>query len=341
MKSCAMLDDILRQPESLRRAWDHQFGAGFHDLLTAGRQVRSATRVIFTGMGGSLFAAIPAVAYLEQFGIVAEYVETAELLHFRRASLNSQTAVVMISRSGESVETLKLLPLLDASGVPVVGVTNVETSTLFRYAPLSLLFGSNNDRMVAVQSYTSSVAVLLLFAASILNQPLAEWEKIIDSICERLSLAIEIAVGTADEWVEFCAGARGIYCLGRGPSLASAHEAALLFHEASRTTAAALSTAQYRHGPVEVTDAGTRAIIFPSNGPTRDLDLALGADLESMGAQVRICDAPGVSDPFAPIVEIVPAQVATCALALSKGIDPGDFRYATLVTASEAGFRAS
>ena len=339
MKSCAMLDDILRQPESLRHAWLHQVGAGSEALHAAGRAIGAARRVLFTGMGSSLFAAIPAACYLERYGVAAECVDSAELLHFRHASLNPFTAVVIVSRSGESVEALKLLPLLSASGAKVVGVTNAETSRLAREAPLSLLFRSANDRMVSVQSYTSSVAVLLLLAARSLDQSLEGWPGI-DEVCERVALATEAAVANAGEWVEFCAGAAGIYFLGRGAALASAHEAALLFHEAARTPAAALSTAQFRHGPVEVTGAGTRAIIFPSPGPPGELDLALAPDMERMGARVRLCDGQGVGDPFAPVVEIIPVQAASCALALAQGLDPGDFRYASQVTASETGFRS-
>jgi glucosamine--fructose-6-phosphate aminotransferase (isomerizing) len=153
-------------------------------------------------------------------------------------------------------------------------------------------------------------------------------------------MAARAAVEGAGDWIEFWAGADGIYLLGRGSALASAHEGALLLHEAARTPAAALSAAQFRHGPVEVTGAGTRAVIFPAPGPTRELDLALAADLERMGARVRLSDGQGIDHPFEPVVEIIPLQVAACALAQAHGLDPGDFRYASLVTASEAGFRS-
>jgi len=335
MNNCAMLDDILRQPESLRQAWMHQAGAGSGAMGAAGRAIQEARRVVFTGMGSSLFAAIPAACYLERYGVAAECVETAELLHFRHPSLGPAATVVIVSRSGESVEALKLLPLLSASGAKVVGVTNVETSRLACGAPLRLLFRSANDRMVSVQSYTSSVAVLLLLAAATLHHDLK-----LDQVCERMVLAVQAAVANACEWIEFLSGAHGIYFLGRGAALASAHEGALLLHEAARIPAAALSTAQFRHGPVEVTGPGTRAIVFPAPGPTRELDLALAADLERMGARVRVCDGQGVEDPFAPILEIIPVQAAACALALAQGLDPGDFRYASLVTASESGFNS-
>jgi glucosamine--fructose-6-phosphate aminotransferase (isomerizing) len=193
--------------------------------------------------------------------------------------------------------------------------------------------------MVSVRSYTSSVAVLLLLAARSLDYSFEGWSAV-DGVCQRVALATEAAVASAGEWLEFWADCGGVYFLGRGASLASAHEGALLWHEASRMPAAALSTAQFRHGPVEVTGASTRAIIFPAPGPAQELDFALASDMERMGARVRLCDGQGVGDPFAPVVEIIPVQAASCALALAQGLDPGDFRYASLVTASETGFRS-
>lgn len=335
MKSCAMLDDILRQPDSLRRAWQHQLGPGADALSLAAESIASARRVLFTGMGSSLFAAIPAAYLLEQHGMAAECVDASELLYFRHAALNPQTTVVVVSRSGESVEVLKLLPLLSAAGAKVVGVSNLETSQLAREAPLSLLFRSGNDRMVSVQSYTSSVAVLLLLAARTLGQSLS-----IDGVCDRIAQATAASLGAAEDWVEFFSGSTGNYFLGRGAAFGSAQEAALLLHEAARTPAAAQSPAQFRHGPVEATSTGTRAVVFPCVGPARDLDVALAADLQQMGASVRICDGQAIADPFSPLLDIIPIQVASCAFALAQGLDPGDFRYASLVTASETGFRS-
>ena len=65
---------------------------------------------------------------------------------------------------------------------------------------------------------------------------------------------------------------------------------------------------------------------------------ALARDIEGMGGQVRVCQPRDVPTPFEPIIEIVSPQIASCRLAETKGIDPGDFRYATLVTTAETGF---
>lgn len=334
-----MLSDIESQPASLRQVSAHQFGAGASDLQTAAALLNKARRVIFTGMGSSFFAALPAVSQLAAYGVVAEAIETAELLHFGLNTVDAGTAVVLVSRSGETVEAMRVLPHLLGRGAKVISVTNVPGSELARESTQSIQLNSLPDRMVAVQSYSASLAVLLLLAEAALHGPLDPWLSSFHATCDMLELTIPSAVAEGETWVELLSEAEVVYLMGRGPSYASALEGALLFNESARTPSAAMSGAQFRHGPVEIVDGALRTIVFASQPATRELDLALASDLKAMGAGVRVCDASNAPAPFQPLVEIVPVQVAACALALSKGLDPGDFRYATLVTGTESGFQ--
>ena len=339
MQPTAMLDDILHQPESLLRACKYQFADGAGSLDACARTLRGSRRITFTGMGSSLFAAIPAAYYLESQGIAAEVVEASELLHFGTRSLRPDGAFVLISRSGESIETVKLLPYIRESGARWAGVTNVPGSTLARECADLILLNSHADRMVAVQTYTTSVAVLMLLAAEIAGQPLETWREFIEATADLTATEVQRAIAASDGWVEFLKAAPVVHLMGRGPSLASAHECALLFNEAARVPAVAISPAAFRHGPVEIVNERMRAIVFASQSQTRELDRALAADLHALGAQTRICDG-SEARPLETIIEIVPVQVGVCALATSMGIDPGDFRFATLVTAAESGFNA-
>src|SRR5450755_2848739 len=85
MKPTVMLDNIRNQPASLRRVADRQFGDGADELRAAAAAIRSAGSVVFTGMGSSMSAAIPAAYYLESRGFAAEVVEASEWLHFGAA----------------------------------------------------------------------------------------------------------------------------------------------------------------------------------------------------------------------------------------------------------------
>jgi len=338
MKPTVLLDNIRNQPRSLRGVAAYHLGDGQSELRAAAAAIRTAGRVVFTGMGSSLFAAIPAADYLNAHGIEARVVEASEVLYFGRAQALAG-ALVLVSRSGETVEISKLLPAVSNSQA-TIGVTNVSGSFLASQARHTINLNSESDRMVAVQTYTGTMAVLLLLAATALEEPAPKWRAMLDDAAEALSEAIDGAIAASEDWNEFLADAGVVYLLGRGPSLASVHEGALLLNEASRTPSVAMSAAQFRHGPVEVVDERFRGIVFASQEATRELDLALARDLVSLGGKVRVCQSRGVPSPLEPMIEIVALQVAACRLAEAKGIDPGDFRHATLVTRAETGFGA-
>jgi glucosamine--fructose-6-phosphate aminotransferase (isomerizing) len=123
-------------------------------------------------------------------------------------------------------------------------------------------------------------------------------------------------------------------------------------HETAKCPAVGMSAAQFRHGPVEVADVDFKAIIIGTQPQTAELDAALAGDIVKMGGQVRwlgpsvsgdkaqaLCDWPYEVPPrFHSIIETIPLQIAAYTKAELRGIRPGDFRWAPLVTSSESGF---
>jgi glucosamine--fructose-6-phosphate aminotransferase (isomerizing) len=123
-------------------------------------------------------------------------------------------------------------------------------------------------------------------------------------------------------------------------------------HEMAKLPAVGMSSAQFRHGPVEVVNKGFQAIMFGSQPATADIDLKLAQDLAQMGATVgwigpspgdgkihSLCSWPDhAAHRFAPVLEVIPAQMLSLRLTESAGIEPGRFRYLAQVTLSETGF---
>ena len=207
--------------------------------------------------------------------------------------------------------------------------------------------------MIAVQTYTSTVLALLLLA----EQATADRGDLAARTAETLPALgnfIDQTLQQSEAWQDFFTGADPLYLLGRGSALATISEGALLFHETAKAATVAMSSGQFRHGPVEVTSMAFRAIILGTPAATANLDWQLVSDLRAMKASVRwIGPTPkdaepgglplvgwpaGVPPPLLPIFDIIPLQVAACRTALWRGIRPGDFRYASEVTENEAGF---
>jgi glucosamine--fructose-6-phosphate aminotransferase (isomerizing) len=351
MNRIPMLENISAQPASLRALLAVQ--RGNHANLRGCAEVIRKTpgRVIFTGMGGSLFAALAAVNRMAQGGYPVQAIESAELLHYGSASLRAADVGVVISRSGGSVEPVRLAGRMRETGMTVIAVTNVPDSTLEKIANVTLAIGSQSDKLIAVQTYTGTVLTLLLLAEEVLSGESARLSDTCSAALPALSTYIHECLRASDDWQEWLMGSP-LYLLGRGPALGSVYEGALLFHETAKTAAVGMSSGQFRHGPAEILSSDFRAAVFGAPQATHALERSLADDLFSAGAKVcwigpgsghapSLIPWPEIPLELAPLFEIVPIQVAAYRLALWRGITPGDFRFVTEVTASESGFLSS
>jgi fructoselysine-6-P-deglycase FrlB-like protein len=144
--SVPLVENILAQPEAIRTVAAYQFGEGEDALLQSSALLRSSRRIILSGMGASLSACIPVAHYLASKGVLAPVIETSELLYSYARVLDENTLVILVSRSGESVEVTKLLPILKQRKVTVIGVTNVPGSTLESNSTQSVYLQSPPDQ---------------------------------------------------------------------------------------------------------------------------------------------------------------------------------------------------
>jgi glucosamine--fructose-6-phosphate aminotransferase (isomerizing) len=355
MSRIPMLDNILGQPASHRGLLAlHQGNAVLH---ACAERIRAAKgRIIFSGMGGSLFATLPAVSRLAQQGYPVQAMESAELLHYGSATLRTGDVGIVVSRSGGSIEPVLLSEKMRQAGMIVIGVTNVPGSKLEQIADITLPIGSQADKLIAVQTYTGTVLTLLLLAEEVLAGQSAKLSDECSAVLPALASHIDECLRESEGWQDLLMGSP-LYLLGRGPALASVYEGALLLHETAKTAAVGMSSGQFRHGPAEILSGEFRAVVFGAPLTTRALDRSLADDLFSVGAKVRwvgpapedgdkrehapsLVPWPEIAPVLAPVFEIVPLQVAAYRLALWRGVTPGDFRFVSEVTSSESGFLA-
>lgn len=346
-----LLQNILAQPQSLKQVTDYQLGAGRDALESSAELLRVSRRIVLTGMGASLFACIPLSYLLASRGAAVSVIESSELLYFLSPMLDENTTVLLASRSGESIEVLKLLPILKERGCPTISLFNVLGSTLEKKTDQRIFVNSPADELVAIQTYTGTVAALSLLDAAYGNEldgAVVEMNETISNLPRLISECSSLCKSRND----FIDGTAPLYLLGRGAALASVHEGVLLMHEVAKAPAVGMSAPQFRHGPVEAVHNGFRAIVFGTQRVTAELDFGLAGDLARMGAEVAylgyaasdsairmLCSWPeDVPRRFAPILETVPLQLLAYHVAVSRGITPGKFRYAPHVTTSEVGF---
>lgn len=346
-----LLENILTQPAALKAVARYQFGKGRDALERAASLLRTRQKLVISGMGASFFAGIGFAYAASSRHSSVQATEASELLYFLDSQIDADTALLLVSRSGESVEITKLLEKVRSREAAILGIANVPASTLTSIADQAMLIASPPDELVAIQTYTATVATFGLLNAALegeLDSAVPELERLSDLLQDW----IPGCVRNRESWDEFLNTGGPHYLLSRGPGLGSVAEGVLLMHETAKSPAIGMSIAQFRHGPVEAADRNFRAVVLGTNKQTAELDAAFANDLLDMGGAVRWlgpsvsgCNAPllcpwlaDLPARFQGILETIPLQVLAYRKAELMGLRPGQFRWAPLVTTTESGF---
>jgi fructoselysine-6-P-deglycase FrlB-like protein len=340
------LEDILRQPDELRRVIDLLRGERSSPLKAAAATVQDARHVYLTGIGASYNAALGAAAHFHSAGRPVYLLDAAELLH--TASIPDGSVLIALSRSGRSIEIVKLLEKARAAHATIIGITNFPDGALALEANIPIVLPVKPDHGISANTYVSLAAG----AAAIAGSTAGTFDTYVASA---LLAAITATAAEIPDWQRQFAQTSWLqpgahYCfLARGASLASSYGAQLLWEEGVKVPAIALGTDSFRHGPQEIVTAGMRFAIWMDER-MRDADLAVARDLRRLGASVMLIGAGLPTDagdlvislPAWPsgwefLMDIVPAQLAAERLARLSGADCDAFRFASYVVEGEKG----
>ena len=334
------LNEILEQPQALERvaaAYITHTQAALGDF----------DRVILTGMGSSLHACYPLYLTINRLGrIPAQLWDASELVHFGVEAIGERTLLVAVSQSGESAEIVELTRLGRRPAL-AIAVSNGRDNTLATWADMTLDILAGPEATVATKTYTTSLATLALLGAELTGGDIETARAQVLQAAAGLSQQLAHPEKDIADLAAFMRRCEKMAFMGRGPSLASARTAALITAESSKVHGLGLSSAQFRHGPLELVRPGFKAVVFAGSGPVAQLNQTLAATIAELGGS---CLSIGPNPhsiarpnlmawpiPFAPtdllpIHEIVPAQLLTIALAQAKGIVPATFTHATKIT---------
>ena len=341
------LRDILRQPNELQRTIDFLLGAGRPALDAATAAIRGGRHVYLTGIGSSWHAALSA-GPLFYFGARPVYMQdAAELLQF--ATVPPDSAIIVISRSGRSVEIVNLLAKVRNCGVTVIGITNSKGGPLAREAQISIVVPIEMDHAISVNTYSTLAAAVGILASAVADS----WDA---SLTTLLSRVVEETASAMAGWqaqianTPWLAPGAVYYFLARGSSLGSCQEARLLWEEGVKSPATAMGTGSFRHGPQEMVTKDMRFGVWIDGERMRGQDLAVARDLRKLGASVMLIgrdlpkDAgdlvfqlPDVPPNWQFLIDIIPAQLAAERLARLSGVDCDSFRFCSFIVEDEYG----
>jgi glutamine---fructose-6-phosphate transaminase (isomerizing) len=335
--------DLMNQPQALRCTWQQLHQSSALEKIAQDFDRSRFERIVLTGMGGSYFGLHPLCIELAASGWTPIMVETSELIHYYPHLLAPSTLVIAVSQSGKSAETLRLLEM-NRGRAPVIGITNWIESPLAQQANLAVVTAAGEEHSVACKTYVSTQMALQILGAALCNADVRRRMQEMEMAADLVEAYLRQWQSHVAEFMELLQGIRHLFLAGRGASLAAAQTGALSIKESTHLHAEGMSSAALRHGPFEMMKSGIFVGVFAGDARTRALNAGLVRDVASTGAQTVMfsedairesCRLPRVPESLSPIVEILPVQMMTLAIAALANREAGKFERATKVTAVE------
>jgi glucosamine--fructose-6-phosphate aminotransferase (isomerizing) len=296
--------------------------------------------VLLTGMGSSFHALHGLEMELRNGGYTAYSIETSELIYYHLELLGPKTLVIAVSQSGHSVEMVRLLELNHGQST-IIAVTNTADSPLALQADAAVLTDAGAEFSVSCKTYVAGLMALAWTGDVLCAKDLVQSGADLDRACP---LAEEYLQGWrehVEDLVQSLDGVRNCFFTGRGTSLAAVGTGALISKEAAHFPVEGLSSAAFRHGPLEMAGEGVYVLVFEGDPRTSALNASLRDCVRAQGGKSGLVgehsETPALRLPASPasirpILEILPVQMLTLALAALAGRRPGVFERATKIT---------
>lgn len=290
--------------------------------------VRRASAVRFVAMGGSFNAASAAVEAFLARDMDARAELASHLLHVESVTVQSTEAVIFISQSGTSVETIRAAERLRALGYRnLICITNNVDSDLAKACDVVIDQALTKQMRVPFGPWIATYTTLYRLARLCAGQPEADWDSAAvaaQSALDALERVVALAPA-APSYVEF---------FGRGAFRATAEQGTLIVREIARVPAAAWDSSTYRHGPIEAISPTQLSIVFAaSEGRAAQLDRAFAAALTAIVPDVIVvgpedAEVPiHADDELSALISILAAAFLAYTWGETAGLTIGEFRY--------------
>ena len=353
MPCCVRSMSSLRlwQPP-LRITWtgtDFRAG-GFPNGLIELLEGRST--LVIAASGSSRHAGLAGEILLEDFANLSVDVEYASEYRYRSKYTLHEPAVLVISQSGETGDTLGAMREAQASKLPVIAIANVSDSSMAREASCFLPTIAGVERAIpATKSFTTQLAVLYLMGLYLAHRRNTMTEPAIATRFDELARLPDLIQSSLPAWEAAAGSVAGTYSnvsnlllLGRGIHYAIAREGALKIKESSYLQAEGYPTGELKHGPNAIVTPQSPLIVLascdrsdPDSVLRYDKTVQLMRDMKAQQAEIIAiategdCEAaaladhtvfiPVVKEHVAPICEVIPLQLLAYALAVRRGVD--------------------
>ncbi len=345
-----MSKEIREQPTAVADTLRGRLSGDGRVLLDEERltisELREVDKVFIVACGSSYHAGLVAKYAIEHWARLPVEIDIASEFRYRDPVLDSQTLVVGVSQSGETVDTIQAMRGAAEQGAKTLVISNVVDSSMARESDAVLYTRAGPELCVAATkthlAQVTALQVLALHLAQVRGSLYPEESAQLIEDLRSMPARVEEVISRAPAVSEVAgavAGAKDFLFLGRHVGYPVALEGALKLKEISYLRAEGYPAGELKHGPIALIEEGV-VVVAIATLRSDLLPKMLGniEEVKSRGATVVVVatDGGGASvvradhvlwvppvphSLFSPIVDVVPLQLLAYELARLRGND--------------------
>ena len=343
-----MFKEIMEQPEAIRKTITPRIKDDrvvLDDIDLSADYVKNISKFYIIACGSSYHVGMVGKYVLEK--MLRKPVEVALASEFRYCSpiVDKNTLVIVISQSGETLDTMEALREAKRLGGRTLAIVNVVGSSIAKEADDVIYTWAGPEIAVATtKAYSTQLAVLdllCLYLADLLGsiapeeytEILTELTRIPDKLKEVLEQKERI-----QQYASQFFNHDSIFFIGRNLDYAIGLEASLKLKEISYIHSEAYAAGELKHGTISLIEQGTLVIALATYGQLFDKAVSNMIEVQSRGATVlgltdttheealgkhadAIITVPETHPLLMPSLAVVPMQLFAYYVALARGCD--------------------
>ncbi len=343
-----MAKEIMEQPEAVRKTLSPRIRDGrvvLDGLSFTPEYLKSLDKLSIIACGSSYHVGMVAKYNLEK--LLRKPVEVTLASEFRYCDpiVTPRTLALVISQSGETIDTLAAMREAKRLGARVLAIVNVVGSTIAREADDVLYTWAGPEIAVATtKAYSTQLAVTyligLFFADAMGMIDPAEYRALIRELLllpDKMRATLE-----QSKQVQYlasrCFHHTSVFFMGRNVDYAVAMEGSLKLKEISYIHSEAYAGGELKHGTISLMEEGTLVVALAGYRPLFEKLMSNVVEVKSRGAEVlgltveplggemgraaaHVLTVPDIPPMLLPSLEVLPLQLFAYYVALQRGCD--------------------
>ena len=343
-----MFKEINEQPKAIRDTFRGRIREDgsifFKELDWQPENFAKFKKIFIVACGTAYHAGLVGKHYIEQFTRIPVETDIASEFRYRQPIVDKDTLMIVVSQSGETIDTLEALKEAQKFGASTLAITNVVGSTIARSSDSVLYTYAGPEIAVAsTKAYTTQVVVFLLLALYMaqMNKSLTvERIKVLSDGLQQIPDQIHRMledVGPIKIFAEQYAAKQSVFFIGRLLDYAVALEGSLKLKEISYIHAEAYAAGELKHGTLALIVEGVPVIAIATQKSVYEKTFSNIKEVKARDAIViaiamagnenikkdatHVIYIPEVDELLTPILTVLPLQLLAYYAAITRGAD--------------------